>query len=157
MAWLGRGSSATRQTFSCQTKLNFHMSQTCLWIKDSTTYLYLWQHSLGAVWAGITSWADHVWDRCNLGWTVLRKLTRAFRPVLSPSLQSCLWIPTSLVGLQFVCVTWEVVPAEKGPWSVNFLDVLQRDQTSKLFFGKAASICQWGGGGGAAFLPLVRN
>ncbi len=47
--------------------------------------LYLWRHSPGAGWAGITKWADHASDRGTPGTTFLRKLNRDFRTVLPPA------------------------------------------------------------------------
>ncbi len=55
-------------------------------------YLYLWRHSSGAGWAGITNWVDHFSDGGIPGSAALRKLTRKFHPAISPSsVHESLW------------------------------------------------------------------
>ncbi len=77
-------------------------------------HMYLYRHSPGARWAGITNRGDHVADGGTPG---LKFSPSPFSIVRSPRLAvrrgapglHWSWLPTPLAGLQFACTTCEAV------------------------------------------------
>ncbi len=106
---------------------------------------YLWLHSPGVGWAGITNGAN-VSDRDVPGLTILREVTRHFRPVLSApcaavraaqrGVPGIFWESktTSLVGLRQISASSEALRAKVGACSAYTQNVSLRGPTNESSF-----------------------